>query len=157
MRKLTMCTVESPRRRGRANRTFRDAAFTLIELLLVLVILAVLAAVVVPKFANRGQQARDAAAKTDISSLETAIDAFEVDCGRFPSSEEGLSALVTAPSGVQNWRGPYIKRDIPKDPWGAPYVYKFPGTHNVNGYDLYSTGPDGREGNDDIANWTQGQ
>jgi general secretion pathway protein G len=103
---------------------WKRTALTLIELLLVLVILAVLAAVVVPKFANRGQQARDAAAKTDISSLETAVDAFEVDCGRFPTSEEGLGALVTAPSGVQNWRGPYIKRDIPKDPWGQPYIYK---------------------------------
>jgi general secretion pathway protein G len=132
----------------------RGGAFTLIELLLVLVILAVLAAVVVPKFTNRSEQARITAAHTQISSFETSMDAFEVDCGRYPSSEEGLRALVEAPSGVQNWHG-YMKQ-IPNDPWGHPYVYQFPGTHNPNGFDLYSLGPDGREGNDDIDNWSGG-
>jgi len=155
-RKLTMCTVDLPRRNPTRRAAMREA-FTLIELLLVLVILAILAAVVVPKFTNRSQQAKETAAKTDISSLETALDAFEVDCSHFPSTEEGLGALVNAPQNATNWKGPYIKRDIPKDPWGNTYVYKFPGTHNANGYDLYSTGPDGRDGNDDITNWTQGQ
>ena len=130
-------------------------AFTLVELLLVLVILAVLAAVVVPKFTNRSEQARLTAAKADISSIETALDTFEVDCGRYPNSDEGLKALVEAPAGVQNWHGPYIKRGgVPNDPWGNAYVYRFPGTHNANGYDLYSFGPDQREGTDDIDNWT---
>src|SRR5215211_1529328 len=86
------------------------SAFTLIELLLVLVILAVLAAVVVPKFTNRSEQARTTAAKTDISAMDTALDAFEVDCGRYPSNEEGLKVLVEAPTNLQNWRGPYVKR-----------------------------------------------
>lgn len=131
----------------------RRRGFTLIELLLVLVILAVLAAVVVPKFTSRSEQARTTAAQTDISSLETALDAFEVDTGRFPSSDEGLGALVAAPGSVQNWRGPYIKRGLPKDPWGNAYIYRYPGQQNANGYDLYSFGPDGREGNDDIGNW----
>ena len=149
-----MCTVDS---RNRRSRRSSRSAFTLIELLLVLVILAILAAVVVPKFTNRTVQAKEAAAKTDISSLETALDAFEVDCSHFPSNEEGLGALTTAPQNATNWHGPYIKRDVPKDPWGNPYIYKFPGTHNTNGYDLYSMGPDGRDGNDDITNWTQGQ
>src|SRR3954454_25108295 len=118
------------------------SAFTLIELLLVLVILAVLAAVVVPKFTNRSEQARTTAAKTDISAMDTALDAFEVDCGRYPSNEEGLKALVEQPSGVQNWRGPYVKRGgvVPQDPWGHEYVYRFPGAHNANGYDLSSMG-----------------
>jgi len=131
----------------------RRHAFTLIELLLVLVILSVLAAVVVPKFASRGEQARNTAARTDISMLETQLDTFEMDTGRYPTSEEGLRALVEAPAGVQNWRGPYIKRGVPNDPWGNPYEYRYPGVHNTNGYDLFSRGPDGREGGDDITNW----
>lgn len=133
----------------------RSRGFTLVELLLVLVILAVLAMVVVPKFTGRSEQARETAAQTDIANLETALDAFEVDCGRFPNSDEGLRALVERPANVQNWRGPYIKRGIPVDPWGNAYVYRYPGSRNPSGYDLSSLGTDGREGNDDIANWAQ--
>jgi general secretion pathway protein G len=135
----------------------RRRGFTLIELLLVLVILAVLAAVVVPKFTNRSEQARTTAAKTDISAMDTALDAFEVDCGRYPSNEEGLKVLIEQPANAENWRGPYVKRGggVPKDPWGNEYVYRFPGVHNASGYDLYSLGPDGREGTDDIDNWSQ--
>lgn len=134
--------------------TNRRGGFTLIELLLVLVILAVLAALVVPKFTNRSQQARETAAKTDISSVQTSLNAFEIDTGRFPNSEEGLSALLAQPANLTGWRGPYIERGVPKDPWGNAYVYKFPGSHNTAGFDLYSLGPDGREGTDDIGNWT---
>jgi general secretion pathway protein G len=139
--------------RGRTSQT-RASAFTLIELLLVLVILAVLAAVVVPKFTNRSEQARITAAKTDIAALETALGTFEVDCGRYPTAEEGLRALVEAPGNVQGWHGPYISRGVPSDPWGNAYVYHYPGTHNPNGFDLYSMGPDGREGTDDLDNWS---
>lgn len=131
------------------------SGFTLIELLLVLVILAVLAALVVPRFANRSEQARIAAARADIANLGGQLDIFEVDCGRFPSSEEGLRALVEPPPSAKSWKGPYIKRAMPKDPWGNPYVYQYPGQHNINGYDLHSLGPDGHEGNDDIDNWSQ--
>src|SRR5688500_15875924 len=102
------------------TRQVARGAFTLIELLLVLVILAVLAAVVVPKFTSRSQQARMTAAKTDISNLETALDAFQIDTGRFPSDDEGLGALVQAPANAKDWRGPYIKRGVPTDPWGQP-------------------------------------
>jgi len=130
------------------------SAFTLIELLLVLVILAVLAAVVVPKFTGRSEQARLTAAKTDISAIDGAIDQFEVDNGRYPTNEEGLGALITAPAGLQEWHGPYLKRNaIPVDPWGNPYQYRYPGTHNATGYDLFSMGKDGHEGNDDVTNW----
>ena len=133
----------------------RRNGFTLIELLLVLVILAVLAAVVVPKFTNRSEQARLTAARTDIHILEGALDQFEIDCGHYPTSDEGLGALLQPPPNVQNWHGAYIKGgQIPKDPWGNPYIYRFPGVHNANQYDLYSFGPDGREGNDDIDNWS---
>jgi general secretion pathway protein G len=135
-------------------RTHRNA-FTLIELLLVLVILAVLAAVVVPKFTNRSEQARVTAAKTDIANLEVALDAFEIDNGRHPSTEEGLTALVLQPQNCPNWKGPYIKRGVPNDPWGNTYAYRYPGQHNANGYDLCSLGADGRDGNDDIDNWSK--
>ena len=128
-------------------------AFTLIELLLVMVILVVLAAVVVPKFAGRSEQARIAAATTDVSAIDQAMEIFEQDAGRYQTNEEGLSALVTQPSNVRAWHGPYIKKGIPVDPWGNAYVYKYPGALG-EGFDLYSTGPDGREGNDDITNWT---
>jgi general secretion pathway protein G len=133
----------------------RRRAFTLIELLLVLVILSVLAAIVVPKLAGRSEQARITAARTEIASLEMQLDMFEIDTGRFPTSQEGLKALVDEPGNVQDWRGPYIKRGVPTDPWGNEYVYRYPGEHNETGYDLYSFGPDGQSGNeDDIDNWS---
>jgi general secretion pathway protein G len=130
--------------------------FTLIELLLVLVILATLAAIVVPKFTKRSEQARTTAAGTDIANIELALDAFEVDCGRYPTAEEGLRALVEQPSNANGWKGPYLKKALPKDPWGNQYVYRCPGQHNTNGCDLYSFGPDGQDGGgDDIDNWSQ--
>lgn len=137
------------------RRPWRHQGFTLVELLLVLVILSVLAVVVVPKFAGRSQQAKIVAAQTDISSLEVAIDLFEIDCARFPTTEEGLQALIQQPPDLEAWKGSYLKRGMPKDPWGSPYVYRCPGQHN-NSYDLYSFGPDGQEGGgDDIDNWSE--
>jgi general secretion pathway protein G len=143
--------MNSPRKKRAAPR----AGFTLIELLLVLVILSVLAAVVVPKFTGRSEQARVTAARTDIANLEVVLDAYEMDTGRFPSNQQGLQALVEEPSDARDWRGPYIRRGVPTDPWGNAYVYKYPGDHNAESYDLYSYGPDGRSGGgDDITNWT---
>ena len=139
----------------RRTRRIQNAAFTLIELLLVMVILVVLAAVIVPRFGNRTEQARVTAATTDISTLDGAIEQFQVDCGRYPSNEEGLSALITQPANVQGWHGPYIKGGIPGDPWKNAYVYRYPGQHNASSFDLFSMGPDGREGNDDIDNWSK--
>ena len=138
------------------RRPWRHQGFTLVELLLVLVILSVLALVVVPKFAGRSQQAKIVAAQTDISALEMAIDLFEVDCSRFPTTEEGLQALIQQPADLDAWKGSYLKRgSLPKDHWGNPYVYRCPGQHN-NSYDLYSLGPDGQEGGgDDIDNWSE--
>ncbi len=128
--------------------------FTLIELLLVLVILGVLAALIVPKFTGRSKQARETAAKTDISNISGAISTFEIETGRYPTSDEGLDGLLSAPASVEGWNGPYISgKELPNDPWGNAYVYRYPGQQNPNGFDLYSTGPDGREGNDDIGNW----
>ncbi len=134
----------------------RTEGFTLIELLLVMVILSVLATVVVPKFTRRSEQARIVAAQSSIANIEVALEAFEVDTGRYPTNEEGLQALVVAPPQLDTWRGPYIKRGIPKDPWGNNYVYRCPGDHNTNSYDLYSYGPDRQEGgDDDIDNWSE--
>lgn len=131
-------------------------AFTLIELLLVLVILAVLAAMIVPKFTKRSEQARIAATSTDIANMGTALDAFEIDTGRYPTSDEGLKALIEIPGNVKDWKGPYLKRTVGNDPWGNPYVYRAPGQHNTTSYDLYSFGPNGQEGGgDDIDNWSQ--
>ena len=135
-------------------RTRRYNAFTLIELLLVLVILAVLAAVVVPKFTNRSEQAKVTAAKTDISNMETALDVFETDCGRYPNGDEGLQALVANTGNTQGWKGPYLKR-LNQDPWGHPYQYLNPGVRGE--VDVFSFGADGQAGgtgNDaDIGNW----
>ncbi len=139
------------RRRSRASRLH---AFTLVEMLLVLVILAVLAAIVIPKFSGRSQQAKETAAKSQISSIEMALDAFEVDTGFYPSGNNGLNALIDPPSNAPNWRGPYLKKGVPLDPWGNPYAYSYPGRNNPAGYDLMSMGPDGRAGgDDDITNW----
>ena len=113
-----------------------------------------LAALVVPKFAGRSQEARVTAARTDIHSLEVAIDAFEIDAGRFPTSEEGLRVLYERPANLDSWR-PYLKQGIPRDPWNNEYVYEYPGRYNREGYDLYSLGPDLQQGSeDDVMNWT---
>jgi general secretion pathway protein G len=124
--------------------------------MIVVVILAVLAAAVVPRLAGRTQQARISTAKMDISgNISVALDLYELDNGRFPSSDQGLNALFAKPSSSPvptNWNGPYLKK-TPIDPWGQEYKYACPGTHN-NDYDLYSIGPDSNEGSeDDINNW----
>ena len=134
-----------------------ESGFTLIELMLVLVILATLSAIVTPKFARRGEQAKITAARTQISQLEVALDAFEIDVGRYPTTVEGLRALVERPtSDSDGWQQPYLNKGVPQDPWGGEYVYRYPGQYNQDGYDLYSYGPDGKQGgDDDIANWSE--
>jgi general secretion pathway protein G len=131
-------------------------AFTLVELLLVLVILGVLAAIVLPKFTGVSERSRVTAAKTQLSTFKTALGAFEVDMGYYPKGKSGLLDLIQQPRDAQNWHGPYIESDsIPKDPWGNDYIYECPGRHNPNFYDVYSAGPDGRVGtDDDVCNWT---
>ena len=130
--------------------------FTLIELLLVLVILAVLGSVIVPKFTKRSQQAKETAARTDIANLEMSLDSFEIDTGRYPTNTEGIGALIRPPANVEDdWKGPYLKRGIPKDPWGNEYIYLSPGTRAD--FDIISYGFDGSPGgdgkNEDINNW----
>jgi general secretion pathway protein G len=129
--------------------------FTLIEIMLVVIIIGVLVAMVAPRLAGRSQEAKEAAARADINShLSAALDMFELHNGRYPSSQEGLAALRTAPPGATEWKGPYLKRSVPMDPWGKPYIYRSPGQHNRDDYDLFSAGPDGAEGTaDDVTNW----
>lgn len=132
-------------------------AFTLIELMLVVIIIGVLAAMVVPRLAGRSEQARQAAAQADIeANIATALDLYELDNGQYPTTEQGLSALTTKPTSSPvptDWRGPYLKKE-PVDPWARPYIYSFPGEHNVGDYDLASWGKDGAEGGgDDVVNW----
>jgi general secretion pathway protein G len=142
------------RRRRMAPGSDRRSAFTLIELLLVLVILSVLAAIAVPRFTGHSKEARITAARLEIRNIETALDMFEISAGRYPTSDEGLLALVEQPSGVENWR-PAFEHGVPDDPWGNVYAYRCPGQHNTIGFDLYSLGPDGQEGtDDDIDNWS---
>ena len=130
-------------------------AFTLIELLLVMVILVVLAGIATPIYLNRAKDSKLQAASVAISNIEQCLDTFEVDCGRLPTSSEGLAALLIAPPNVQGWKGPYLKLD-PLDPWKNPFVYRCPGQHNTATYDLSSNGPDGQEATaDDIGNWKQ--
>jgi general secretion pathway protein G len=153
------CQVASDEKAGRApaasghsSRATRGvSAFTLVEMLLVVTIIGILAALVIPKIAGRGEQARATAAYTDIhGGIKSALDQFEVDNGFYPKS---LQDLVAPPSNAKNWHGPYLDK-VPVDPWGTPYIYYYPGKHTANSYDLLSAGPDQKEGTeDDIVSW----
>jgi general secretion pathway protein G len=139
------------------KRTGRGA-FTLVELLLVMAILAILAGIVLPKMSGRTQQAKITRAQTEIATFSTALGAYNVDTGDYPKGRTGLQALLTKPGNVQGWKGPYLENrtTVPVDPWGNAYIYECPGKHNPNGFDLMSMGPDGRVGgDDDICNWQQ--
>lgn len=125
--------------------------FTLVELLLVLVILAILAAIVLPSMASRGGEARETAAKVDVANMTTALNVFEVDNGYYPKGANALEALIVKPREAAHWKGPYLQKNkIPIDPWGRPYVYESPGKHNPASFDLYSAGKDGKSW---IGNW----
>ncbi len=139
----------------------RFPAFTLIELMVVIVILGILAVIVVPRITKRPEEAKVTKAKVEIANLEQALELYYLDNGMYPSTEQGLEALVKKPEVgniPKNWReGGYLsKKKVPLDPWGRPYVYISPGVHNKD-YDLYSLGRDGKEGGEgfdaDITNW----
>jgi general secretion pathway protein G len=128
--------------------------FTLIEIMLVVIIIGALVAMVMPRLTGRGEQARSAAAEADIrSNIATALKLYELDNGNFPTTEEGLGALLTKPSSAATWNGPNLEKK-PIDPWGREYKYKSPGEHRPADYDLFSLGKDGVEGTaDDVKNW----
>ncbi len=130
------------------NRKRSFLGFTLIELLVVILILGILAALIVPRVLNNVGTSKIAAAKTDLSTISQALDAFHLDCDRYPTTSEGLQALRVAPSGLTGkWHGPYLEKDVPNDPWGNPYVYKSPGdTGGSDSYTVESYGSDGQPG-----------
>jgi general secretion pathway protein G len=131
----------------------RHSAFTLVEMLLVVAIIGILAALVIPKIAGTSEHSRVVAAQADIKGgIKTALDQFEIDNGYYPKS---LNDLIQQPGNAKSWHGPYLDPpQLPIDPWGNPYVYHYPGKNNPAGYDLLSVGPDGKEGtDDDVGNW----
>lgn len=143
--------------RGRAA----VAGFTLIEIIVVILVLGLLAGLVAPNVMRHVGTARDATARSQIGLIGTALDAYRLDNGDYPTTEQGLAALVAPPTLAPvppRWRGPYLQKTVvPLDPWGRPYVYRFPGVQRTWSYDLSSLGRDGREGGEgedaDITNW----
>ena len=143
-----------------ATRRRQRAGFTLIELLVVIMVLGVLATLVAPNIFRHVGTAKETTARTQIEMLGAALDAYRLDTGRYPTSEQGLAALSEEPASeprAMNWRGPYLRKAVPLDPWGNAYVYRAPGTASGTGYDLLSAGADGRVGgageDADIVSW----
>lgn len=132
-------------RRSRTNR-----AFTLIELMVVILILAILAALIVPRVVGRTSDAKRAKAASDIATLSSLLQQYRIDTDQFPTTEQGLQALRVSPNGVNNWRGPYTTKDIPTDPWGNEYVYQCPGP-NGSDFIITSYGSDGAPGGEGDA------
>ena len=134
----------------------RQAGFTLIEIMVVMVIIGLLMALVGPNLIGRSEKAKSQAAAMQIERLGTVLDTFRLDVGRYPTTQEGLQVLVQRPMGVDRWDGPYLNKGVPKDPWDRPYIYRSPGEAG-RPYDLYSLGADGAPGgtdnNRDITSW----
>lgn len=142
------------------NRLRCQGGFTLIELLVVLVILGLLASLAGPKVINYLGGAKSDTARLQIEEFGASLDLYKLETGRYPTTQEGMSALVQQPSGVNNWNGPYLKKKtLPKDPWGNDYRYTSPGQHGA--YDLTSLGADNKDGgekeNQDINSWEDGK
>lgn len=131
------------------RRTRRQAGVTLIEMLVVVTIIALFAALVAPKILGRADQARVTAAKVQIQNFQGALAQYKLDTGIFPTTEQGLRALRVKPEGVNSWRGPYLPKDPPMDPWGNEYLYKYPGDHGDEP-DITSLGADGQPGGEDM-------
>jgi general secretion pathway protein G len=138
------------------NRRRRQSGVTLIEMMVVVTIIALFSALVLPKMFRRADAARQTAARAQINGFLTALGAYKLDTSTFPTTEQGLGALRVAPAGVPLWKGPYLPQEVPLDPWGRPYVYKYPGEHGDEP-DIVSLGADGTPGgeeiNADILSW----
>ena len=139
----------------RTPSSFSARGFTLLELLVVMVIIGLLAGYVGPKLFGQIGKSETKAAKAQIDALSKALDQYRIDVGRYPSSEQGLAALVQKPADEPKWQGPYLAKNVPPDPWGKPYQYRAPGQHGD--YDLLSYGRDGQPGGDgdnaDVVSW----
>ena len=138
------------------NRVSRQSGFTLLELLVVMVILGLLVGYVAPKYFAQVGKSEVKTARAQIESLEKALDMYRLDTGHYPTTEQGLNALNLKPQNEPKWSGPYLKKDVPLDPWGKAYIYKVPGEKGTE-FDLMSLGKDGAPGgegeNADISNW----
>ena len=130
----------------------RLQGFTLIELMVVVVIIAALAGMVLPRVLPASTQAKIGISKGDMAGISVGLKLFKLDNDRFPTTEEGLNALMEKPASARNWKGPYLERSA-KDPWGQPYKYQQPGTHNTFSFDIWSMGPDETSNQDIIGNW----
>ncbi len=137
-------------RRFEAGARRARSGFTLIEVLLVVVIIGILVGMAIPRLGGRVEQARLTRAEGDVNNISIALRLYEVDNGRYPPTLDGL---LQAPADATNWRGPYLEKGVPKDPWSRDYRYQYPGTRNPHAFDLWSLGPDGVESADDIGNW----
>ncbi|MBK8247718.1 MAG: type II secretion system major pseudopilin GspG [Gemmatimonadetes bacterium] len=126
----------------------RRAGFTLIELVVVIIVLGLLAGLVAPQIFGRVSEARDVAAKTQMATLGAALDNYRLDNGRYPTTAQGLKVLRENPGAAvaPAWRGPYLRKDVPTDPWGRAWVFTSPGARNPNGFDLMTLGRDGKAG-----------
>ena len=152
--------MRTQRRAGRQGGRRSRRGFTLIELMIVAVVLGILAAAIVPRLIDRAKTARIKRAQSDIAAMETAMELFYLDVGRFPTTEEGLRALYYQPDDeAGNWDGPYLRKPLFKDPWNREYVYRCPGTQSDLPYEVVSYGKDGQEGgegeNADVHNWVE--
>lgn len=133
------------------------SGFTLIELMVVILILAILAALIVPRVVGRTGEAKRTKAATDIAQLSNSLQQFRLDNDRYPTTEEGLQALRQAPEDTRNWRGPYLQKPLPPDPWGFDYVYEYPGTEGEDSFTILSFGKDGAPGGEgENADVTEG-
>jgi len=132
--------------------------FTLLELLVVIVIIGLLAGIVAPKYFNQLGKSNTKVARAQIDSLEKALDQYRLDVGHYPTTEQGLDALFTKPQDLEAWNGPYLKKAVPRDPWGGKYLYRSPGEHGD--YDVISYGADGQQGGAgeaaDVTSWDSG-
>lgn len=149
-------TPSVPLNKSLLRPTNSRRGFTIIEILVVLMVVAMLATLAIKNFDKiLGDSSETIARMYVTESIKTPLMSYRVQMGNYPSTQEGLEALVTAPaSKADRWRGPYIENGkMPLDPWSNPYQYRYPGTKNSSGYDVFSWGPDGKESDDDIGNW----